>query len=542
MAGFVEKRNGPLSTGKRPFTLSDGLKRLSSFGMFYDDLVLRQSQAIGPTEDAFGYGQMNPMGVDNDDIYSAFAALSMTDTGMRKQIPFFDKNYETKRAELRQFSLQDEVEDILDILCDETVVYDEKNFFCYPDIIGLDVSDDVDAYFKRSFREIYQYFGFTQDQSAWYFFRKFLIDGYLAFEIIYSPDQKNIIGFKEIDPVTLMPGYNKEDGKKVWIQFKDDPMKERVLYDSQIIYISYSSITTASRVSYVERLIRAFNLMRIMEHTRVIWAVTNASFRRKFVIPMGGKSKTRAKQSLAQLMNNYKEVVDFDWESASLQTDGKPMMQFNKEYWLPSKEGESPEIETLGGDGPDLSDTEALKYFNDKLKAVSKIPFNRFMYEDGGGEFNLAADGMIRDEIKFSKFIRRLRSAFQEILVKPLYIQMCLKYPEFTNDASFRTQIALRFNEENMFAELKNMEIMERRIEFIGQLKDNLSISDPATMSETPYFDLDFLVDRYLKLSPDDKEANDAYKKRAEADKAGDDDDPMGMLGGLGGGAGLGGF
>ena len=69
MAGFVEKRNGPLSTGKRPFTLSDGLKRLSSFGMFYDDLVLRQSQAIGPTEDAFGYGQMNPMGVDNDDIH-----------------------------------------------------------------------------------------------------------------------------------------------------------------------------------------------------------------------------------------------------------------------------------------------------------------------------------------------------------------------------------------------------------------------------------------------------------------------------------------
>lgn len=542
MAGFVEKRNGPLSTGKRPFTLSDGLKRLSSFGMYYDDLVLRQSQAIGPTEDAFGYGQMNPMGVDNDDIYSAFAALSMTDTGMRKQIPFFDKNYETKRNELRQFSLQDEVEDILDILCDETIVYDEKNFFCYPDIIGLDISDDVDAYFKRSFREIYQYFGFTGDQSAWYFFRKFLIDGYLSFEIIYSPDQKQIIGFKEIDPVTLMPGYNKEDGKKVWIQFKDDPMKERVLYDSQIIYISYSSITTASRVSYVERLIRAFNLMRIMEHTRVIWAVTNASFRMKFVIPMGGKSKTRAKQSLAQLMNNYKEVVDFDWESASLQTDGKPMMQFNKEYWLPSKEGESPEIETLGGDGPDLSDTEALKYFNDKLKAVSKIPFNRFMYEDGGGEFNLAADGMIRDEIKFSKFIRRLRSAFQEVLVKPLYIQMCLKYPEFTNDASFRTQIALRFNEENMFAELKNMEIMERRIEFIGSLKDNLVISDPATMTDTPYFDLDFLVDRYLKLSPDDREANDAYKKRAESEKAGEEpEDPFGMGGGMGGG-GLGGF
>lgn len=538
MAGFIENKNGPLSTGKRPFTLSDSLKRLSSFGMYYDDLVLRQSQAIGPMEAQFGYGQINPMGVDNDDIYAAFAALSMTDTNLRKQIPFFDKNYASKRDELRKFSLHDEIEDILDILCDETIVYDEKNFFCYPDIIGFDVSDEVDAYFKKSFREIYQYFGFNTDQSAWYFFRKFLIDGYLAFEIIYSPDQKQIIGFKELDPITLMPGYNKEDGKKVWIQYKDDPIKERVLYDAQIIYISYSSITTASRVSYVERLIRAFNLMRIMEHTRVIWAVTNASFRMKFVIPMGGKSKTRAKQSLAQLMNNYKEVVDFDWESGTLATDGKPMMQFNKEYWLPSKEGETPEIETLGGDGPDLSDTEALKYFSDKLKHVSKIPFNRFMYEDGGGEFNLAADGMIRDEIKFGKFIKRLRSAFQEILVKPLFLQLSLKYPEFAEDAAFRTQIALRFNEENMFAELKQMEIMEKRIEFISSLKDSLVKTDPMTMAEDNYFDMDFLVDRYLRLSPDDKEANQAYKNRKAAKDASEPkEDPFGM-GGMGGGMG----
>src|SRR6056300_1558702 len=97
MAGFVNNNNGPLSYGKRPFTLSTALKSLSSFGMYYDDMVLRQSQAIGPTEDAFGYGQMNPMGVDNDDIYGAFAALSMTDTNMRKSIPLFDRDYESKR-------------------------------------------------------------------------------------------------------------------------------------------------------------------------------------------------------------------------------------------------------------------------------------------------------------------------------------------------------------------------------------------------------------------------------------------------------------
>jgi hypothetical protein len=531
MAGFVNK-NGPFSS-KRPFNLSDGLKRLSSFGMYYDDLVLRQSQAIGPMEDQFGYGQMNMMGSDNDDIYGAFAALSMADTNMRKNIPFFDMNYKTKREELRGFSMHDEIEDILDILCDEAIVYDEKNFIANPDIIGMEVSEEVNSYLNKAYRNIYQYFGFAADQSAWFYFRKWLVDGYLSFEIIYNPEMTEIIGFKEIDPVTLVPGYNKEDGKKVWIQFKDDPIKERKLYDSQIIYISYSSITTASRISYVERLIRSFNLMRVMEHTRVIWAVTNASYRMKFIIPVGGKSKTRAKQSLAQLMNNYKEVVDFDWDSGMLKTNGKPMLQFNKEYWLPSKDGEQPEIETLGGDGPELSDTEALKYFTDKLKAVSKIPYNRFMYEDGGGDFNLAADGMIRDEIKFAKFINRLRSSWQEILVKPLYIQMCLKYPEFSDDPAFKTQISLRYNEENMFAELKEMEIMEKRLDFISNMNQNLMITNPVTMEEDHYFDLEFLVDRYLKMSPDDKDANKAYKARAEAKKAEEPPvDPMAMMGG----------
>ena len=536
MVGFVNRpgdpMRGPLSRG-RGFRVSSLLKDLSNFGMRYDDMVIRNSQAIGTIENEVGYGMVNPLGIDNEDIYAAFAALSMSDTNLKKNIPFFDVNYKARREELRQFSMHDEIEDVLDILCDESIVYDNRNFFCYPELIGMEVSDEVEKNMHKYFNQIVTYFGFNTDQTAWYYFRKFLIDGYLAFEIIYDDKQTEVIGFKELDPISLLPAFNKDDGKKVWIQYKDDPMKERKLYDSQIIYISYSSITTASRVSYVERLVRAFNLLRIMEHTRVIWAVTNASFRMKFVIPVGGKSKTRAKQSLAQLMNSYKEVVDFDWDSATLKVDGKPMMQFNKEYWLPSKDNESPEIETLGGDGPDLSDTEALKYFSDKLKQVSKIPFNRFMYEDGGGDYNLAADGMIRDEIKFGKFINRLRSGFQEILVKPLYIQMCLKYPEFKHDPIFKSQIALRFNEENMFAEMKHMEIMDKRLEFINNMFSNLMTTDPMTMQEEHYFDLDFLVDKYLKLSPDDKAANEAAKarKRTEDAKKPEDPNAMGMMG-----------
>ena len=108
---------------------------------------------------------------------------------------------------------------------------------------------------------------------------------------------------------------------------------------------------------------------------------------------------------------------------------------------------------------------------------------------------------------------------------------MCLKFPEFETDPQFKTQIALQFNEENMFAELKQMEIMERRLDFVSTMQDSLMKTDPMTMEELPYFDMEFLVDRYLKLSPDDKEANLAYRARtAAADAEDGEDDPMAMM------------
>ena len=309
-----------------------------------------------------------------------------------------------------------------------------------------------------------------------------------------------------------MPGINTDDGKKVWIQYKGQGAKERELWDSQIIYLSYSQANAPMRISYVERLIRSFNLLRIMEHSRIIWAVSNASFKTQFTIPVGGKSKTRAKQSLASLMNSYREVVDFNFESGEIQTNGKPMMPFNKEYWLPSKDGETPEITTIGGDGPDLGDTESLKYFADKLQLASKIPFSRFDRE-GGNTYDMDASGMLRDEIKFGKFISRLRSIWQEILVKPVYLQMCLNHPELKNDISFKSGLGLDFVKDNVFEEMKEMELQTKRVDFIGNLKTQLSTMD-AEMTEIPYFDLGFLIKRYGGFTRDDLKANARAKER----------------------------
>jgi hypothetical protein len=519
MAGFTERR-GPLSTGNPVRRI---LKDLSNLGMAYDDMIIRNSRAVGFTENQMGY-TFNPMGSDADDMYSAFAALSLTDTTLKKNISIFDKDYERKRDQLRTFAVQDEIEDILDVITDEAIVFDESNYMAYAEYNGH-IAASIEDEIGDIYNNIYNYFGFNDAVQPWNYFRKWLVDGFLAFEIVYNDKQTEIIGFKELDPISLMPGVDPETGKKMWVQYKGGGAKERKLWDSQIIYLSYSQVNSPMRISYVERLTRSFNLLRIMETTRIIWAVSNASFKTQFIIPVGGKSKTRAKQSLAQLMNSYREVVDFNYESGEIQTNGKPMMPFNKEYWLPSKDGESPEISTIGGDGPDLGDTESLKYFSDKLKLASKIPFSRFDRE-GGNTYEMDASGMMRDEIKFSKFIDRLRSIYQEILIKPVYIQMCLNHPELKNDVSFKAGLGLKFVKDNVFEEMKEMELQTKRVDFIGNLKTQLSTMD-AEMTEIPYFDLGFLVKRYGGFTREDIKANERAKERTQLKEEGYSDEDI---------------
>ena len=218
-------------------------------------------------------------------------------------------------------------------------------------------------------------------------------------------------------------------------------------------------------------------------------------------------------------MNSYREVVDFNFESGEIQTNGKPMMPFNKEYWLPSKDGEAPEIQTIGGDGPDLGDTESLKYFSDKLQLAYKIPFSRFDRE-GGNTYDMEASGMLRDEIKFGRFISRLRSIFQEILVKPVYLQMCLNHPELKNDIAFKAGLGLNFMKDNVFEEMKEMELQTKRVDFIGNMKTQLSTMT-ADMEEIPYFDLGFLIKRYGGFTRDDIKANARAKERTELEADG---------------------
>ena len=507
MSGYINRGNDTESPVRKMNFFSRKLRELSSFGFKFDEQIIRNSIAVGlyekPHKNITGSGQFE------DDMLDVFASVTMADSVSKHNTAFYDRNYSQKRDELRRFSLNDEIEDIIDMLADESIVYDDNNFVCSVKHTG-DIKQTVKEEIESTFKRIYYYFGFTDGHTIWDYYRKWLVDGYLSFEIIYNNDNSKVVGFKELDPLTLRPSVIKDqDGKlrKVFIQHHDSGPDQRIILDSNIIYISFSQGLTESRVSYVERLIRPFNLLRIMEHTRIIWAVTNASFRMKYIIPVGGKSKTRAKESVAKVINNYREDIQFNNDSAELRVNGSPMMPFNKEIWLPSREGEQPEVETIGGEGPDLSDTEALRYFVNKLRDASKIPYNRFDGDNPAG-YEVAAEGMMRDEIRFSKFISRLRSKFKQIIVKPLYNQLILNHPELKDDEYFKLNLNVSFNKDNVFDEMKEYELIQKRIDTISMLRDSLTETD-AEMNDIPYWDLHFLiekvlVEKYFKVTIDD--------------------------------------
>ena len=516
MAGFTD--------GLKPNSSALGniirnLGKISKLGMEFDDMVVRNSQAIGKTESAF-FNQAGTGFTQNDAFYWT---LSYQDTRVRKYIAYFDKDYIEKRNFLRKFSLNGEIEFILDVITDECISYNDRNFFATPSFVNLeDVKDKIKEDVTNNYNRLYNVFGFQNSILAWQFFKQFLVDGFLSFEIIYDNKGKEIIGFKELDPTSLQPAVEKvgeNEYKQFWIQYPKNPQITRKLTNEQVIYISYAKGNSISRVSYLERLVRSYNILRIMENSRVIWNVMNASFRLKFIIPTGTQSTQKAMQTLGQLMSNYKEEIAINDNSGELTINGKPKIQFYKNYLFPEANGQSPQIESLNPSGPDFNVMENVVYFFNKLKMDSKIPYARFASRGATpANYQIAIDSLERDEIRFEKFLTRLRSIFQEILVKPLYIQMCLDYPELAKDRNFKTNLGVNFHKENPFSEQVQTGQYQKKVEFINGL---MELKTKMGETEVPYFDNAFLIKRYLGLNPDLIALNDSYKKKdkKEAEK-----------------------
>jgi hypothetical protein len=505
MAGFIDNENGnPVFQRIR-----ESVKSISKFGMRYEDMVIKNSMAVGATEAAF-INQNKTNVPDENMMYS----LAKQDTMVKQYISYFDKDYKGKRDYLRKFSLNPEIEGVLDIVCDESINYDPSNYYAYPDFLDITtLKEKTREKVYDVFRKIYDIWGFSDDITAWQFFRQFMVDGFLAFEIIWDNRGKEIIGFKELDATSLIPSVEKQpDGRhvNVWIQFPNDPKKTRMLYDSQIIYMSYAKGNSVSRLSYVERLIRPYNTLRIIEYTRVIWSVMNASFKLKMTVPVGSRSPQKAMQTLGELMSIYKEDISLSDDTGELLVDGAPKIQFYKNYLIPQGQNGQPTIEPLTMEGPNLNDPAPLAYFYDRFIEESKIPATRFKGLDGSSSatYSNTADGLDKEEVRFSKFISRLRTNFQDIIIKPLWLQICKDNPELEKDLVFKSQLGLKYISENPFRVNQEMELITKRKESVDSLA--LIMED----DDKPYFSQTYLIENFLGLTPADIKANKIAKEK----------------------------
>lgn len=431
---------------------------------------------------------------------------------------FSEKTLEQKRQILRNMSIQPELEDILDKMSNESIVYDDDDvYICQPFLNTSLVQDlneqnleEINHCLTTSFYKIYTLLNWKN--VAWDLYKKYLVDGVLAYEIVYDSieNPKLVTRLIELDPATLTKSID-DEGVVIWVQFKGILGAERTLLDSQIIYVKYEETGISDRQSYLERLIRPFNIYRIIEQAQLIWTVTQSSFKTMFTIPIGSMARTKGKQTLAAAMNSYREDISFNTDTGELQVNGKPNLPFNKEYWLPQNENGRPEIETVVDNGPQLNDSDQIKYFEQKLYKISKIPGSRFDSEAQSTWFGTDPTSALREEIDFARFVTRCRNPFANILLKPLKIQVSLSLPALKNDMRILDSISLRWNSYNQFEEMMNIDVMTKRVEFIGTMKDSL-VSTDADGNDIPFFSIKFLIMKFLKMSEDDLELNEKYK------------------------------
>lgn len=538
---------------KKPTFVGELLQKLSHYGMSYSEDVYKNMHAIPANPDLIPQ--------DFEQIVNMYgnAKESFRVKGEEEKT-YAEKTVDQKRQVLRKMAQQPELEDILDIMANESIVYDsEQSYICQPfiDTAIIQMLNEENAERIRNamdvnFTKLYMLLEWKN--KAWDIYKRYLTDGVLAYEIVYDSldNPKIITGIVELDPATLTKSF--ENGQVYWYQYKDVQNKERKLIDAQIIYVKYEDSGVIERTSYLERLIRPFNIYRIIEQAQIIWTVTQSSFKTMFTIPVNGMNRAKGTQTLMSAMNRYKEDISFNAETGELLVNGKMNLPFNKEYWMPENENGTPQIETLVDGGPVLADSEQLRFYQSKLYKMSKIPENRFDKEAQTTWFGSDATQQLRDEINFSRFVERTRNPFAEVMLKPLRISVALSIPDIKDDKRLLEAISLRFNSYNQFEEMAGIEVDSKRIEFISNMSQSLVEMD-AEGNETPFFSLKFLIMKYLKMSDADLELNEKYKFEAkvaagnaendETEEGGDtemagEDDLLGGGGNEGGGEDMG--
>ena len=262
-------------------------------------------------------------------------------------------------------------------------------------------------------------------------------------------------------------------------------------------------------ISYLHKAIKPLNQLRMIEDAVVIYRISRAPERRIFYIDVGNLPKGKAEQYLRDVMVKYRNKMVYDAQTGELRDDRKHMSML-EDFWLPRREGgKGTEITTLPA-GQNLGELEDVKYFRQKLLNALNVPISRLEPQQGGMIGVGRTTEVTRDEVKFTKFIIRLRNKFSQIFDHALRIQLVLKGICTTEEWDrFREDIYYDYKKDNNFTELRDAELLRERLGL-------LQVVDPYIGR---YYSAEWVRRKILQLSDEDISQMD--KQIAKEDKAG---------------------
>ena len=245
-------------------------------------------------------------------------------------------------------------------------------------------------------------------------------------------------------------------------------------------------------IGYLDKAVKAFNNLRSMEDSLIVYRIARAPERRIFYIDVGNLPKIKAEQYLRDMQNRFRNKIDYDPVTGAIR-DSRKFMSVLEDFWLPRRDGRATEITTLPG-GQNLGDLDDIIYFKNKLYEALNVPLSRVNGADTAFQIGRASD-ISRDELKFGKFVARLKKQFGELFNEILRVQCSLKgictAEEFDE---MRTHITFDFIEDTHFKELKDVEL----------LTDRMNLLRDATEYVGKYFSIEYVRKIILAQSEDD--------------------------------------
>ena len=431
----------------------------------------------------------SPVAPTNEDGATSFIA-----GGYHGTYVDLDGNFKTEYdmvVKYRMMAMHPEVDSAIEDILQESIVTDQNDSPVQIDLANLDVSDSVKDMIRTEFDYIKNLIGF--DTKAHEMFRRWYIDGRLYYHkvIDLKRPQDGILELRYVDPQKIKKVRQINKIPKTADQFQSldyGKVDEYFIYNPKglrntsansgikiakdaITYVTSGILDTNKNIvlSYLHKAIKVLNQLMMIEDSLVIYRISRAPERRIFYIDVGNLPKVKAEQYLREVMSRYRNKLVYDANTGEIRDDRKHMSML-EDFWLPRREGgRGTEITTLPG-GQNLGELTDIQYFQTKLYKALNVPAGRL---ESGQAFNIGRSSEImRDELKFTKFVGKLRKKFSEMFQDILKTQLILKgviTPEDWDD--MKEHIQYDYLYDNHFTELKNIEMLNEKLNVITAME-----------------------------------------------------------------------